>query len=159
MEKVGRHSPFVGFLCWFWSPSTDKLAFRCEFYAATGAYLFYTDVDGTNDIRGDVNYFPLQLLKMPVISRHSWLMDTSISFLNVKINPRPRCIFLPKKKKKENVINFQFVTFVVNIAFYSVPSGSMITHVSVKYFLTSSCIFFFSISSETFNTYILQRNS
>ena len=41
MEKVGRHSPFVGFLCWFWSPSTDKLAFHCEFYAATGAYLFY----------------------------------------------------------------------------------------------------------------------
>ena len=36
--------------------------------------------------------------------------------------------------KKKIVINFQFVTFIVNIASYSVP---MVTRVSsVKYFLT-----------------------
>lgn len=58
--------------------------------------------------------------------------------------------------KKKIVINFQFVTFIVNIAFYSVP---MVTRVSsLKDFLTLSCIFFSSISSEySFNTYILLK--
>lgn len=57
--------------------------------------------------------------------------------------------------KKKIVINFQFVTFIVNIASYSVP---MITRVSsVKYFLTLSCVFFSSISSEIFDTYILLK--
>lgn len=57
--------------------------------------------------------------------------------------------------KKKIVINFQFVTFIVNIAFYSVP---MITRVSsLKDFLTLSCVFFSSISSKTFDTYILLK--
>lgn len=57
--------------------------------------------------------------------------------------------------KKKIVINFQFVTFIVNIASYSVP---MITVSSLKDFLTLSCIFFSSISSEySFNTYILLK--
>lgn len=56
--------------------------------------------------------------------------------------------------KKKIVINFQFVTFIVNIASYSVP---MITVSSLKDFLTLSCVFFSSISSEIFDTYILLK--
>lgn len=56
--------------------------------------------------------------------------------------------------KKKIVINFQFVTFIVNIASYSVP---MITVSSLKDFLTLSCVFFSSISSKTFDTYILLK--